>query len=117
MGVPMMKVSVFAKQLLFALIVIFEISTPVDCARAGNAFSQLYLFCPNGQPTCTDGSTPAGNLVSDNAGNLYGTTAWGGAYSGACVEQQVSSIGCGTVFKVAPDGVESVLYAFCANGT
>ena len=49
----------------------------------------------------TDGSFPAANLVMDKLGNLYGTTSLGG---GTC--------GCGTVFKITPAGVETVLYTF-----
>lgn len=43
------------------------------------------------------GSYPAGGLVLDSAGNLYGTTALGGDYIGPC-----SSSGCGTVFEITP---------------
>ncbi|HEY6578973.1 MAG TPA: choice-of-anchor tandem repeat GloVer-containing protein [Rhizomicrobium sp.] len=55
----------------------------------------LYVFTGG-----NDGSGPTGDLMADRAGNLYGTTAAGGAYSE------------GTVFKIAPDGAETVLYAF-----
>jgi uncharacterized repeat protein (TIGR03803 family) len=37
----------------------------------------LYDFCQ--QPNCTDGSAPFSGLISDEAGNLYGTTEFGGA--------------------------------------
>jgi uncharacterized repeat protein (TIGR03803 family) len=47
-----------------------------------------------------DGDNPFAGLVRDSAGNLYGTTATGGA-SGA-----------GSVFKVEPNGKETVLYSF-----
>jgi uncharacterized repeat protein (TIGR03803 family) len=51
---------------------------------------------------------PVGALIADGAGNLYGTTRFGGNYS--------CSSGCGTVFKLAPDGsggyTESILYSF-----
>jgi uncharacterized repeat protein (TIGR03803 family) len=52
----------------------------------------------------SDGDGPASALIADKSGNLYGTTKLGG---GAC-----SGFGCGTVFEVAPDGTETVLYAF-----
>jgi uncharacterized repeat protein (TIGR03803 family) len=52
----------------------------------------------------SDGSMPRSGLIMDIKGNLYGTTEYGGA---GC-----SGSGCGTVFMVAPDGQESVLYAF-----
>src|SRR5579864_5218327 len=53
----------------------------------------------------SDGSYPTGNLMMDPNGNLFGTTENGG---GACKNRR----GCGTVFKVAPDGTETVVYAF-----
>lgn len=57
----------------------------------------------------TDGAFPVnGDLVFDQAGNLYGTTAGGGPPSNG-------SFGYGTVFKLSPSGSgwnESVLYKF-----
>jgi uncharacterized repeat protein (TIGR03803 family) len=47
-----------------------------------------------------DGNTPLAGLVRDAAGNLYGTTAAGGAS------------GQGTVFKLSKTGKETVLYSF-----
>lgn len=57
-----------------------------------------------------DGSYPWGDLVVDSSGNLYGTTLEGGA-SGSCG----ANVGCGTVFKITPDGTESVLHSFSGN--
>jgi uncharacterized repeat protein (TIGR03803 family) len=58
-----------------------------------------------------DGSEPDGALVSDGAGNFYGTTAGGGRSSCA-----FSAPFCGTVFKMSPgeDGgwKETVIYRF-----
>jgi uncharacterized repeat protein (TIGR03803 family) len=53
----------------------------------------------------SDGGQPSAGLVMDKAGNLYGTTSFGG--SGTSCE-----VGCGTVFRIAADGTESVLYSF-----
>jgi uncharacterized repeat protein (TIGR03803 family) len=54
----------------------------------------------------SDGTAPGfGYLVRDATGNLYGVTNQGGDFS-------CSSYGCGTVFKVDPNGVETVLHAF-----
>jgi len=63
----------------------------------------LYSFCP--QAGCDDGASPYSGLVIDKEGNLYGTTAYGGAnhYYGA-------------VFKVSPNGVETVLHSFNEDG-
>jgi uncharacterized repeat protein (TIGR03803 family) len=52
----------------------------------------------------SDGDSPQGDLIADASGNLYGTTKNGGA---GCPK-----FGCGTVFTVAPDGTETVLYSF-----
>lgn len=53
-----------------------------------------------------DGAYPNGDLVRDNAGNLYGTTFSGGLGGQYC------SSSCGTVFKVTASGTETVLYKF-----
>ncbi len=45
----------------------------------------------------TDGQTPTGNLIMDSAGNLYGTTTYGG--TGTCA---TTPVGCGTVFELIP---------------
>ncbi|HTR27422.1 MAG TPA: choice-of-anchor tandem repeat GloVer-containing protein [Terriglobales bacterium] len=50
----------------------------------------------------TDGYNPYSGLTLDAAGNLYGTTLY---------SSSLSAPG-GTVFKVAPDGTETVLYNF-----
>ncbi|MGA9641261.1 MAG: choice-of-anchor tandem repeat GloVer-containing protein [Terriglobales bacterium] len=55
-----------------------------------------------------DGEGPNGNLVLDASGNLYGTTDFGGPYGQGCLE----AAGCGTVFKLAADGTEMILYSF-----
>jgi uncharacterized repeat protein (TIGR03803 family) len=59
----------------------------------------LYNFCS--QTHCTDGSEPEGMFQAPN-GTIYGTTDRGGA-------------GSGTIFALAPDGKESVLYSFCTT--
>jgi uncharacterized repeat protein (TIGR03803 family) len=50
-----------------------------------------------------NGMFPAGALIADTSGNLYGTTGNGGAHSG------------GVVFKLTPEGKETILHAFCAK--
>jgi uncharacterized repeat protein (TIGR03803 family) len=47
-----------------------------------------------------DGYAPQGSLTADSHGNLYGTTLDGGTNNS------------GTVFKLSPDGTETVLYSF-----
>jgi uncharacterized repeat protein (TIGR03803 family) len=76
----------------------------------GGSFSKGVVFKlgPNGEETVLhdfagsppDGSSPVAGLISDDTGNLYGTTQSGGAFDA------------GTVFKVDPTGKESELYSF-----
>ena len=54
----------------------------------------------------SDGGIPEGSLLRDAAGNLYGTTFYGGI-PGGCYGQ-----GCGVVYKLQPSGQLQVLYAF-----
>jgi len=56
-----------------------------------------------------DGAFPDGRLLFDGAGNLYGITDEGGRVCG------IFTRGCGTVFKIAPDGTETVLYSFAGK--
>jgi len=60
--------------------------------------SVLYSFTQ-----INDGTRPEGGVVMDGSGNLYGTTQLGGLY------------GEGTVFKISPSGVETILYNFGTN--
>jgi uncharacterized repeat protein (TIGR03803 family) len=60
----------------------------------------LYKFCS--QTNCTDGDAPAGALVIDSSGNLYGTTDDGGNENG------------GVVYELQKGGAYKVLYSFCA---
>jgi uncharacterized repeat protein (TIGR03803 family) len=63
----------------------------------------LYSF------TGPDGNYPYAGVTLDKHGNIYGTTYWGGSYG--CPIGGVDN-GCGTVFKITPAGLESVLYRF-----
>jgi uncharacterized repeat protein (TIGR03803 family) len=61
----------------------------------------------------SDGASPAGSLIFDHAGNLYGTTVTGGD------PQVCNGEGCGTVFKLSPGSngtwTETVLHAFLGS--
>jgi uncharacterized repeat protein (TIGR03803 family) len=74
----------------------------------GGALTTLYSFCS--QSGCTDGIGPVAALVQATNGDLYGTTAEGGANPGP------SGIGGGTVFKITPSGALTTLYSFCSQG-
>lgn len=62
--------------------------------------------------TLADAVAPQGPLTIGADGALYGTSASGGG--GLCG----GSFGCGTVYRITPDGAESILFAFAsrANG-
>lgn len=54
-----------------------------------------------------DGTDTLTSLMRDFAGNLYGTASAGGSFQGPCIGS-----GCGTVFKLAPNGKLKVLHTF-----
>ena len=67
----------------------------------------LYSFCS--QSNCADGELPYAGVIMDAAGNLYGTTSWGGATVGGYY---------GTVFELVNSSgtySEKVLYSFCSQ--
>jgi hypothetical protein len=78
------------------------------------AWSENVLYVFKGKNS-SDGETPAGSVIFDQAGNLYGATAYGGL--GSCILLG-TDVGCGTVFELSPPqkngGVwtETVLYSF-----
>lgn len=74
----------------------------------------VYKLAPDGTETVfhtfaggsTDGCNPQfGRLAIDGSGNLYGMTFFGPG--NGC-----NGPGCGSVFKVAPDGSETILHVF-----
>ena len=69
--------------------------------------TETVLYSFSGPP---DGEIPFAGLVRDAAGNVYGTTPYGGRAT-PCPSQIVYD-GCGTVFKLAPSGQETLLYTF-----
>ena len=70
----------------------------------GGTETILHDFCT--KPTCPDGSGGFAPLVESTDGNFYGTTMAGGG-SDHCTG------GCGSVFKITPEGAFTTLYGFC----
>src|SRR6202044_903345 len=79
------------------------------CGAAGCGV--VYEVSPTGQETVLhtftdyaysppDGANPYGGVVADADGNLYGTTESGGTK------------GVGVIFKLSPEGQETILYNF-----
>ena len=66
-----------------------------------------------------DGYAPYGDLLRDEAGDLYGAAGNGGDVSGFCsdvVEPATGFLGCGTVFKLDRTGKFTVLHTFNGRG-
>lgn len=78
---------------------------------AGESETVLHSFCSSAD--CADGAFPAAALHLDAQGNLYGTTFGGGRKSAHCTDIGVA--GCGTAFRLAPNGDETVLHLFCTK--
>jgi uncharacterized repeat protein (TIGR03803 family) len=66
--------------------------------------AQTYTVLHSFQCFPNDGQAPLGSLAGDSAGNIYGTTRFGGTFAW------------GTVYKLSPDGTVTVLYSF-TDGT
>jgi uncharacterized repeat protein (TIGR03803 family) len=89
---------------LIAVLVTFAATLLMTGARAVGQETVLHNF----NYVVGDGYLPSGRLISDSAGNLYGTTLYGGTYGG-------TSTG-GTVFELTPQAggswTETVLHSF-----
>jgi uncharacterized repeat protein (TIGR03803 family) len=73
--------------------------------EVGNAgYKVLYSFCPG--VTCTDGALPYSGLIQDAAGNLYGTTEFGGTNNTGTVFEIISPAQAGGTWT------ENVLWSF-----
>ncbi len=75
---------------------VFELSPP---GQKGGAWTETSIYAFRGVNGATDGFTPAGGLIVDAKGSLYGTTAYGG--NGPCVLLGTKA-GCGIVYELSP---------------
>jgi uncharacterized repeat protein (TIGR03803 family) len=93
---------------------VFKLSPPTT---SGAPWTKTVLYSFPG--SSTDAGNPAGPLVFDIAGNLYGATSGGGTESGLTC----GSSGCGTVYQLKPPSIsggpwtETVLYNFLSSVT
>jgi uncharacterized repeat protein (TIGR03803 family) len=74
---------------------------------SAGTFTSLYSFT-NGD----DGAHPKAQLIEGSDGNFYGTTLDGGGKAGA---RRCSVDGCGTVFKITPQGTLTTLHDFAGD--
>jgi uncharacterized repeat protein (TIGR03803 family) len=86
-----------------------------DACAGGSGCGAIVRIAPDGHATVlhdftggTDGAFP-GPVSVDALGNVYGTTSQGGGHR--CYQ----SLGCGTVYRLSPDGTEKVLYRFSGD--
>lgn len=91
------------RKFAFAFCTVLTSLAVTGASHAGTAESVLYSFKGG-----SDGANPQAVLLRDKAGNLYGTTVYGGVATCSFGSQP----GCGTVFKLAPNNKKSVLYTF-----
>ena len=85
---------------LRARVILFGLATAVTFSSADAAqFRVLHSFTGG-----NDGARPEFALLADSSGNLYGTTSQGGGTG--------CTVGCGVIYKIAPDGTETILHAF-----
>jgi uncharacterized repeat protein (TIGR03803 family) len=88
---------------------VFELLAPLS---PSGTWQEKILYAFTGG---SDGSLPVGGLIFDSAGNLYGTTAYGGDLNNTLCNPPE---GCGVVFELSPPArpggtwTESVLHAF-----
>ncbi len=91
--------------------IVYQLAPP---AKKGGAWTETILYVFKGKAV-NDGELPAGGVVADAVGNIYGTTAYGG--SGGCVLTGVKG-GCGTVYQMSPPRTKggawtyTILYSF-----
>jgi uncharacterized repeat protein (TIGR03803 family) len=88
--------------LLALLVVLASVMLASTSASAAATEHILYGFNP-----AAHGYQPNGGLISDAAGNLYGVTAWGGAFDLGSVYELMSNLHGGWTVKV--------LYSFKGN--
>lgn len=82
------------------LLVLFSLITTISLsAQTFNTLTDV----PSTDPADAQG------LIQATDGNFYGVTTEGGPITSAC------SGGCGTVFKVTPEGAVTTLYTFCSK--
>jgi uncharacterized repeat protein (TIGR03803 family) len=77
---------------------------------SGGFWNENIIYAFNANDNAPTGSFPAGGVIFDARGNLYGTTAYGGS-------QSCGYNGCGMVFELSPPNgggpwTNTILYAF-----
>jgi uncharacterized repeat protein (TIGR03803 family) len=71
---------------------VFNLKPPATCTVSFCPWKITTLYAFKGQPDCNAQTNSFGDLVFDNAGNIYGTTYKGGADNEGCV-YKIASVG------------------------
>jgi uncharacterized repeat protein (TIGR03803 family) len=83
---------------------VFKLSPPSVCKTSFCPWKITTLYAFKGEPDCNGQTNSFGDLVFDQAGNIYGTTYYGGANNEGCV------------YKLTPSGTggykEKVIHSF-----
>lgn len=89
--------------LLWITLSAIVVLNPLSAEASDHGFATIYLFKGhhNGY---NDGVSPTA-LIADSSGNVYGTTWEGGNFD-------CDGYGCGTIFKITPDGKKSTIHRF-----
>jgi uncharacterized repeat protein (TIGR03803 family) len=93
----------FVSRIVLTLAAVFGFAVVAVQSVQAQTFKVLYGF-QGGK----DGANPYAGVTLDSAGNLYGTTVYGGG--GNC--HYGTNRGCGTVFKLDTTGKETILRSF-----
>ena len=107
----MRKTSVTWQLASFAILIMISLFAPCIPAQVDAPPNDTVLHVFQGAPN--DGILPAGGVVFDAQGNLYGATTYGGNGGSACIGGS-----CGTVYQLMPPAkpgnpwTENILYNF-----
>ena len=83
-----------------------------ELVKSSNGYTEKVLYSFGTSSPISDGASPQAGLIMDAAGNLYGTTTYGGSPN--CLVG-IGVDGCGTVFELVKSSTgytEQVLYTF-----
>lgn len=92
----------------------------IQIPQAGSNCGTVFKLTADGKVTIlysfgnspSDGVEPQNSLLQASDGNFYGTTLTGGA--GACGNPPLPH-NCGTVFRITPEGVVTILHSFAVS--
>jgi uncharacterized repeat protein (TIGR03803 family) len=83
-----------------------------ELVKSSSGYTEKVLYSFGSSSPDSDGASPLAGLIMDAAGNLYGTTTYGGS-SNCLIDLGID--GCGTIFELVKSSTgytENVLYAF-----